>query len=206
MKTHRNRPRSFRAIATCVAVGTMLSSCMQEVPIVSNEPGNRTTNMTLGEQREWVAEQFDAAIAASGVADGWFRSRPTIPWSDKGIDRDGVLNMLFPFDCGSGGRLIVSLMNTSSEDPIAASENVRAFWESEGWAVSNIRSYESDPYFRADGEDGAQLAFMATAEHMSLEVVTSCSVHATVTNWQYRDEEGNVFTEELERRGGGAER
>ncbi|WP_153002138.1 hypothetical protein [Leucobacter chromiiresistens] len=166
---------------------------------MSNERGNQTTNMTLDEQREWVGEQFDAAIEASGVSEGWYDIYDqNVVWADdRPEDRDRTLNSLFPRDCGSGGRLIVALLNTSSEDPIAASENVRAFWESEGWAVSNIRSYESDPYFRADGEDGAQLAFMATAEHMSLEVVTACSVHATVTNWQYRDEEGNEFPEEL---------
>ncbi len=201
----RNRSQLFIVVAASVAAATMLSSCMQEVPIVSNEPGNPTTNMTLEEQRDWVGEQFDAAIAASGVADGWFKSRPTIPWSKAAIDRDGVLNMSFPRDCGLGGRLIVSLKNLSADDPIAAAAKVRAFWESEGWAVSNIRSYESDPYFRADGEDGAQMAFQASPEGMSLEVVTACSVNNTVTNWQLHSETEQDSEKQLEHPNSGAE-
>ena len=166
---------------------------------MSNEPGNRTTNMTLDEQREWVGEQFDAAIAASGVSEGWYDIyNQNVYWAhDRQEDRGRILNSMFPRDCGSGGRLDESLKNTSAEDSIAAAARVRAFWESEGWAVSNIRSYESDPYFRADGEDGAQMAFQASPEGMSLEVATACSVHGTVTNWQYRDEEGSEFPEEL---------
>ena len=198
--TQRRKLSLCMIIATSVAVVSMLASCTQEVPIVSNERENPTTNMTLMEQREWVGEQFDAAIAASGVSEGWFDIYDqNVLWAhDRPDDRAMTLNSLFPRDCGSGGRLIVSLLNTNSEDSIAASQKVRTFWESEGWAVSNIRSYESDPYFRADSGDGAQLAFMATSDHMSLEVVTACSVHATVTNWQSRE---NEFADELERRG-----
>ncbi|WP_153002136.1 hypothetical protein [Leucobacter chromiiresistens] len=183
-----------------------MSSCMREVPIVSLESGNETTNMTLSEQREWVGEQFDIAIEASAVEDGWFKTRRTLPWTDAPGDRDGILNMLYPRECSVGGRLVVSLQNRTADDPFAAAEKVRAFWESEGWTVSDIRSYESDPYFRADREDGAVLAFRASTGRMSLEIETSCSVHGTVTNWQYRDEEGNEFTQELERRGGEAEK
>ncbi|GAA2189985.1 hypothetical protein GCM10009786_25460 [Leucobacter alluvii] len=175
----------------------MLSSCMQEVPIVSSEPGNQTTNMTLDEQREWVGEQFDAAIAASGVAEGWYDIyNNDVLWArDRPEDRARTLNSLFPRDCGSGGRLDESLKNLSADDPLAAAAAVRSFWESEGWAVSDIRSYESDPYFRADGEDGAQLAFQASKEGMSLEVATACSVNNTVTNWRLHSEMENESEE-----------
>ncbi|MEJ6488266.1 hypothetical protein PQI23_00830 [Leucobacter sp. USCH14] len=191
-----------RSVAVAVAAISVvaMASCVQEVPIVSNEPGNEITNMTLDEQREWVGEQFDAAIDASGIENGWFKSRRTLPWSNTPKDRDGVLGMLHPRDCSTGGRLIASLQNRSVEvnDPFAAAERVRTFWESEGWVVSDVLSYASDPYFRADREDGAVLAFRASTIGMSLEVETACSVHATVTNWQSRE---NEFADELERRG-----
>ncbi|WP_336661232.1 hypothetical protein [Leucobacter sp. USHLN154] len=193
----RIRPKHMMIAATVVAAITMLSSCMQEVPIVSSEPGNQTTNMTLDEQREWVGEQFDAAIAASGVAEGWYDIYDkNVLWArDRPEDRTRTLNSLFPRDCGSGGRLDESLKNMSAEDPLAAAAAVHSFWESEGWAVSDIRSYESDPYFRADGEDGAQLAFQASKEGMSLEVATACSVNNTVTNWRLHSELENESEE-----------
>lgn len=191
------RPKQTMIVAIGLAAVMMLSSCMQEVPIVSSEPGNQTTNMTLDEQREWVGEQFDAAIAASGVAEGWYDIyNNDVLWArDRPEDRARTLNSLFPRDCGSGGRLDESLKNLSADDPLAAAAAVRSFWESEGWAVSDIRSYESDPYFRADGEDGAQLAFQASKEGMSLEVATACSVNNTVTNWQLHSEMENESEE-----------
>ncbi len=193
----RIRPKHMMIAATVVLAITMLSSCMQEVPIVSNETGNQTTNMTLDEQREWVGEQFDAAITASGAVDGWHSIYDNaVLWAhDRPEDRSRTLNSLFPRDCGSGGWLDVSLKNLSAEDPLAAAAAVRSFWESEGWAVSDIRSYESDPYFRADGEDGAQLAFQASKEGMSLEVATACSVNNTVTNWRLHSELENESEE-----------
>jgi len=59
-----------------------------------------------------------------------------------------------------------------------------------------------EPHFRADGEDGAFLAFQATVEGMSLSVYSACSVNNTVTNWRsYVDDEPSEFERELERRG-----
>lgn len=207
MKMFKIRGRRAAVVAAAAMVVLTMSSCMQEVPIVSLESGNETTNMTLSEQREWVGEQFDLAIDASGVEEGWFDIYDdSVVWAPQHPEhRERILQSSLPRKCGSGGRLVESLKNRGAEDPFEAVDRVRAFWESEGWAVSNIRSYESDPYFRADREDGAVLAFRASTDGMSLEIETSCSVHGTVTNWQYRDEEENEFTEELERRSDGAE-
>lgn len=199
------RTHGFAVVTIFVAsIGVAsLSGCLQEVPIVSNEAENKTTNMTLDEQREWVGMQLAEGVAASGVSEGWFNTRRTIPWSDTQEDRDGVLNMLFPRDCDLGGRLVVSLKNTDAIEPLVAAEKVRANWESEGWTVTDVRAdaENRDPYFRADREDGAVLAFQASDEGMSLSVESACSVNNSVTNWQsYVEDEPNEFEKELERR------
>lgn len=180
---------------------------------MSDEAGGRTTNMTLDEQRAWVGERLDEAVAASGVADGWY----DIYWNDvfwsaeRLDDRELLLGSLFPGGCdGHAGRLDVSLKNTEAADPLAAAARVRTFWEAEGWEVTDVWSPPSaaEPHFRADGEDGALLGFQASEEGMSLSVHTACSLHNTVTNWRaYLDEPSesadgftNEFTGELERR------
>ncbi|PRI10569.1 hypothetical protein [Leucobacter massiliensis] len=175
---------------------------------MSNNPDNPTTNMTLDEQRAWVAEQLDAAVEASGVAEGWFDIYwHDVFWSaDRPEDREMILNSLFPDDCGMGGQLITSLKNQTADDPLGAAARVRGFWESEGWTVSDVRSYGGNPYFRADREDGAVLAFQASPEGMSMSVESACSVNNTVTNWDaYLDPVPNEFEQELERRGESAE-
>ncbi|WP_157502287.1 hypothetical protein [Leucobacter celer] len=197
-----------RLVAVLVALAAVVavSGCLREVPIVSGETGNKTTNATLDEQRKWVGEQFDAGVDASGVSEGWYWGSATkVSWSESAEDRDMVLGSWFPRRCGLGGRLDESIrFKDGIEDPLAAAEKVRAFWEAEGWTVTDIRSYapEGDPYFRADREDGAELAFQASEEGMSLEVASACSVNNTVTNWRsYVDDEPSEFERELERRG-----
>lgn len=180
----------------------LVTGCLQEKPIVSMPGG--TSNMTLTGQREWIRAQFDAAIAASEVSEGWFKTRRTLPWTDNPQDQAGILNALFPNECGgNSGRLDASLKNVDSEDPLAAAARVRAFWEAEGYAVRDLYETHNDtePYFIVDFEDGAALSMQASAEGMLVSAHTACSVNNTVTNWQaHLDDEGNPFQDELDRR------
>lgn len=201
-----------RMVGLIVALAAVIgvSGCLREVPIVSRDTGNRTTNMTLDEQRAWVGAQFDAAIAASGVPDGWHSiySREVLWAEGRPEDRDRTLNSSFPRNCGLGGRLDESLKNLDADDPLAAAQRVRAFWEGEGWTVTDIWSDPSpeEPHFRADREDGALMGFQASVDGMSLSVYSACSVNDTVMNWQsYVDDEPNEFEDELERRESSAE-
>ncbi|RGE19473.1 hypothetical protein D1J51_11490 [Leucobacter sp. wl10] len=169
-----------------------LIGCAREAPIVSR--GSRTTVMTLDEQRSWVAGQLDLAVRASGVSDGWYDSfDEALLWSaGSTADRERLLNSLLPRGCdGFAGRLSVTLINNDAPDPFAAAGRVRAFWESEGWKVTDIRSYSAgkEPYFRADREGGAELALEAAEGGIALEVASACSAHNTVTSWErYLDE------------------
>ena len=206
MVWHRSCAAALLALA---AVGG-LSACLQEVPIVSNNPDNPSTNMTLEEQRQWVETQLDQALTASGAPDGWrwVGGKIEVPWTERDEDRALVLESLLPEDCGLGGRLITLLKNQTADDPLGAAARVRTFWESEGWTVTDIWSNPSaaEPSFRADREDGALMGFEASVEGMSLSVYSACSVNNTVTNWDaYLDPVPNEFEQELERRGESAE-
>lgn len=191
-----NRRYGMAGAAVTLAIGAVawLTGCTQEVPIVSKE--SRATIMTLDEQRIWVGEQFDAAILASEVPDGWRHSSSSeVRWADDyPEDRAKTLNSLLPRGCdGTAGRLDVTLINNDAPDPFAVAERVRVFWESEGWTVADIRDYapEGDPYFRADREDGAFLSLEAQEGGVALSVRSACSSHNTVTSWEhYLDEPG----------------
>lgn len=191
------------ALAALPAV-LFLAGCMKEVPIVSTEKA--TTVMTLDEQREWVEDQLDAGVDATGVSEGWYWGSATkIPWSDRPEGRERILGSWFPGGCdGHAGQLDASIrIKDGVEDPAGVAARLRAFWEAEGWVVTDVRSNasERDPYFRADREDGAGLSFQASEKGMSLSVYSACSSHNTVTDWQsYVDDEPNEFEEELERR------
>lgn len=199
------RPKCLGAVrfllgAVCL---TLLTGCApQEVPIVSKE--TRVTNETLEEQQAWMRKQLDATVAASGVSDGWYDIFDhSAFWLESASElKSRLMAATLPRDCGTGasGRIEFMLKNTTAEDPLAAAAKVREFWERSGWTVTNVRSYAtegSNPYFRADREDGAQMGFQASAEGMSLDVTSACSVNATVTHWQDSVDGANAFRDEL---------
>lgn len=197
--------RMKRAGAVMVLCGALLlTGCLQEKPIVSTPGG--LSNMTLTEQREWVAAQLDAAVAASEVPAGWY----DIYWKDvfwavdRPEDRELLFNAWSPTECGANsGRLDVSLKNLDADDPLSATARVRSYWEAEGFPVRDLYETHNDtePYFIVDFEDGATFSMQASADGMSMSAHTACSVNNTVTNWQaHLDDEGNPFSDELERR------
>ncbi len=176
---------------------------MREVPVVSTS--EVISNETLEEQRAWVEDRLDASIAVSGVSEGWYWGGAGVPeviWNGPQAEREGALASLLPLECGEhgAGRLDVSLRNKAAVgDPAAVADRVRTFWESEGWTATDVWSEPSpdEQYFRADREDGAELAFRASSSGMVLEVASTCSAHNTVTNWERYVDEPNAFDEEL---------
>lgn len=197
--------RPARIAATLVATAAM-SGCVQQVPIISVP--RVTNNMTLTEQRDWVSEQLDAAVAASGVPEGWY----DIFWhdvfwaEDRPEDRAMLYAAWFPDNCGGGtsGRLSTGLKNMTYEDPPAAAARIRASWEAQDWNVSDMFPGHdgNEPNFVARFEDGGLLEVQAGEVGMSIAAHTGCSTDHTVTNWQAQlDDGGNPFIDELERRG-----
>lgn len=199
--------RGMRALASAMGVFTVLSmtGCMQEVPLVSKP--RVTSTETLNELRLWAEGQADATIAAAEVPEGWYwggRNIPELPWTGETADREQVLGSMLPISCGgsSSGRLDLSLKNADERsDPFVVADRVRAFWESEGWTVTDVTPpTDQEQNFRADRSDGALLGFTAAQDWLVISVYTSCSMHNTVTNWELYRDSPNPFQEELDRR------
>lgn len=172
----------------------LLTGCLYERPMIGERVYAVTSLDTLDQQRAWVAEQFDAAIKASEIPEGWFDLYwQDVFWADdRPEDRALLLSGLFPRNCsGAGGELYVTLLNRdadtdpSAADPVAAAAKVRAYWESAGWIVTDLHASPNPdaPHFIGNREDGATLAFRASEIGMSLDVATACSVHSTVVSW-----------------------
>lgn len=203
MKDHHSAavPKHFaRALIALVGV-LLIAGCtpVQEVPLVSDEL--RSNNATLSEQRQWVGEQFEVAVKAAQVPDGWyFTYIADIVWPR---DRVLLLSGLSPGECGSLGtrRVDTSLRNDNVQDEFEAAKRVRAFWEAEGWTVTDIVPESSTyVYFRADNEIGAELALQAGSGGLTLEAATACSAHDSVVHWLDDLGKPNVFQDEIDRR------
>lgn len=197
-------------VVPAVLCGLLFTAgCVQEKPIVSMPGG--TNSMTLEEQREWVAKQLDAAVAASEVPDGWYDTYwRDVYWAqNRPEDREMLMEAWFPNSCGdNAGRLDMSLKNMENADPLAATARVRAFWESEGYPVRDLYATHNDtePYFIVDFEDGGTFSMQAGATGMTMSVHTACAAGAMVIPRDLsEDDTGNPFEEELQRRSDGAE-
>lgn len=205
MRTLRRASTSRRAVAL-VALSALLAGvvivsagCAEERPIVTQ--ADMTSDMTMTEQRLWVADRLDAAVSAS-AADGWF----DLHWNDVfwPEDRDALISGLFPDTCGgAGGQIVVTLLNVTAEDARGTTTRVRDYWKSQGATVRDL--YDSgdrtDPYFIVDFEDGGSFSMEADDRGMSMTVQTSCSLHRSSANWLADlDDGGNPFEEELVQR------
>ncbi|WP_336659062.1 hypothetical protein [Leucobacter sp. USHLN153] len=145
--------------------------------------------MTLEELQLWVADQFDQVLRASGVERGWMDMfEEDFEWRlERTDDHLSMINVWLPQTCAEvGGQLDEWLINYSVEDSFTAATHVREHWEAEGWIVSDVMSNPGpdEMRFRADRDDGALLGLTAYPGQMSIEVVTPCSVHATVSDWR----------------------
>ena len=182
---HRaNGSRPVRAIACLAVLAVTASACSQrEVPIVS-EPTTYVGG-TLVEHLQWVEEEIDKAIAVSGVKDGWFKSftDEEVEWTDGPRSRRKIFGSLLPRACGSGGVLVQNLVVRNVPEWAEIAERMRAAWEAEGWGVTDVSSVDlpSNPYFRADREDGAVLALNASEKGMILSVESPCSSDPTMS-------------------------
>ena len=180
-----------------------LSACVQEVPLVSESAV--TSVETLDEQRAWLEEQADAAIAASEIPEGWHQRghlpEENVPWSALPEDRARVIGRLSPIECGGRGTgsLDLGLNNDIAvPDITVVADRMRAAWTAEGWTVSDITDPSPEEiYLGADRADGAMLGFTATPEGLAIEIYGTCSAHVSLgTDFGYLSE-ANEFEKEL---------
>ena len=180
-----------------------LSACVQEVPLVSESAV--TSVETLDEQRAWLEEQADAAIAASEIPEGWYDHgyipEDNVPWSSLREDRDLIIRPIAPIECGGRGtgRLDLGLNNDIAvPDITVVADRMRAAWTAEGWTVSDITDPSPEEiYLGGDRADGAMLGFRATPDLLLIEISGTCSAHVSMGSDFGAPLEANEFEKEL---------
>lgn len=180
---HATRLCLLLLVLTGLVMGWL--GCAQQ-PVVSDQ--KQADHSTIDEQRAWVTLQVNEAIDASGDSEGWVQLHTDLIWSQHS---EQVLQQLRSEDCTPNlrseihsRRLSLVLINLAPTDPTQAALQVRRYWESQGWTVSNVIDSGSvsagrTEYFRADRADGAGLAFTSNDKSMTLIVESVCSDHAS---------------------------
>ncbi len=154
-------------------------------PLVSDE--SRVTTMSRDEQAAWLESEVDAALGVLGQSDGWWEFSPDYPWPEQRVQivEDLQTESCRPSKSGfQPGRLTIRLRNDVFGDPFEAAKRLRAYWEEQGWTVTNVinpddAKFKID-YFRADREDGAVMSFDATENLVVLKVRSACSENNSI--------------------------
>lgn len=136
--------------------------------------------------QDWTGEQADAAIAATGLPEGWAQedSDPPRYWETERM----LALVKAPSEyCRFGGpgeprpeRLQLSLRHEGLPEHLEIAEKVRELWIADGWDVIDVvrpQDVAEYPYllFRADKPDGRGLAFRASERVFYLTVLSACS-------------------------------
>ncbi len=176
--------RVVRAGVVALVLGGLLGGCGMK-PLVSDE--SRVTTMSRDEQAAWLESEVDAAMNVLGQTEGWYQHDRTRQWSEIRVQfmQDLRTESCRPSKSGfQPGRLAIRLSNDMFSDPFEAAKRLRAYWEEQGWTVTNVinpddAKFKID-YFRADREDGALLLFDATENLVVLQVRSACSENNSI--------------------------
>jgi len=137
---------------------------------------------------QW-ADLTDAAIAATGVTDGWFRGAilDGKPW-DPAAEEVGLP------PCGTVGAKTAHQVSSMvmhaafEEDPHPIADKLTAYWESEGFTVTRTVDWTSpsgktDVSIRAVRSDGVYYGLSATSTHVAIDVSSECSTDPSIDTW-----------------------
>ena len=154
---------------------------------VPQSPG--TPQKTITQLLTQWADLTNAAIAATGDTENWYRS-PIIkkkPW-DPAADDVGLS------PCGTVGSKRAHQVQASVQhnpfqhDPHPIADKLTAYWESQGFTVARTIDWITPKGWqsvelRADRADGVQVGLTATNDLVTIDVATECSVHPSIDGW-----------------------
>ncbi|MFE4950876.1 hypothetical protein ACFQ9V_12310 [Leifsonia sp. NPDC056665] len=163
------------ALATTLTLG----GCAMTTP---SDPGPQKTGQQL--RAELIADA-NAAIAASGLPDGWaYDSLPGAdPWNPRTDEFLGAA-------CTVGDSrqlLMVDLMHEPVGDPIEFVHRMGDYWKDQGYIVSPVGDDVIEPigdrfsHYRADRPEGSLAASaVAQTKYFVLHIYTECSSDPTL--------------------------
>ena len=145
--------------------------------MTSHYPDSRKTGQQL---RTETIDAMNAAIAASGLPDGWaFDFGPDAEqWNPPTEEFIGAGCTTQPGE--EGQRFQVTLYHQPVGDPVAFAQKMGAFWKGQGYEVTAVgdidRGSEHDTEFRADRRDGSlHAAVTSHTVSFNLSVYSECS-------------------------------
>ena len=180
---------SGAAVATAIAV-SVLGGCMSVPALrdpVANTPG--APQKTITELLAQWDDLTNAAIAATGDTDGWYRGAiiEQKPW-DPAAEEVGLA------PCGTVGpkeahQVEALVMHDAFEpDPHPIADKLTAYWESQDFTVVRTVDWADgkgwmDISVRADRADGVEYNLTATTSAVSIHVSTECSIDPSIQLW-----------------------
>ena len=179
----------------CVAVGmivavSLLGGCMSvpalRDPVPHSPDGPEKTITQLLTQWE---DLTNAAIAATGHTEGWFRGpmQDKKPW-DPAAEEVGLAPCATTAsDDASQVRAVVTHV-AFERDPHPIADTLSAYWESQGFTVTRTVDWADgkgwmDIAIRAERSDGVFYGLTATTEQVGIDVYTECSADPSIDEW-----------------------
>ena len=154
---------------------------------IPQSPG--TPQKTITELLAQWADLTNAAIAATGETEGWYRGpiQNNRPWDPA------ALEVSLP-PCGTVGAKTAHQVSNDvthrafEADPHPIADKLTAYWESQGFTVVRTVDWtspsgEMDVVIRATRSDGVFYSLGATSEIVSIDVSTECSTHPSIDTW-----------------------
>ncbi|WP_295117708.1 hypothetical protein [uncultured Leifsonia sp.] len=148
-----------------------------------------TPQKTIDELLNQWADLTNAAIAATGVTDGWFLGglQDNKPW-------DPAAEEVSLPPCGTvGSKTAHQVDNVVSHvafeyDPHPIADKLTAYWESEGFTVLRTVDWKSptgemDISIRATRSDGVYYGLGVTSRVVAITVASECSTHPSIDTW-----------------------
>jgi len=178
------------AMVAATITASMLGGCMSVPALrdpVPNTPG--APQKTITELLTQWADLTNAAIAATGDTDGWYRGAiiERKPW-DPAAEEVGLA------PCGTVGpkeahQVEALVMHDAFEpDPHPIADKLTAYWESQDFTVVRTVDWADgkgwmDISVRADRADGVEYNLTATTSAVSIHVSTECSIDPSIQLW-----------------------
>jgi len=161
------------------------------VPALSDpapqSPG--TPQKTIDELLTQWADLTNAAIAATGDTEGWFRGpiQNGRPW-------DPAAEEVSLPPCGTVGSKTAHQVSSQvthdafEDDPHPIADKLTAYWESKGFTVLRTVDWtsptgEMDIAIRATRSDGVFYGLGVTSDLVAIGVASECSTHPSIHTW-----------------------
>ncbi|MGH1523303.1 hypothetical protein ACRAWC_04250 [Leifsonia sp. L25] len=148
-----------------------------------------TPQKTITELLTQWADLTNAAIAATGDTEGWYRGpiQNNRPW-------DPAAEEVSLPPCGTVGAKTAHQVSNDvthiafEDDPHPIADKLTAYWESQGFTVERTVDWTSpsgkmDVAIRATRPDGVFYGLGVTSEIVSIDVSTECSTHPSIQSW-----------------------